>query len=285
MNRPIALITGASAGIGSELARVYAEHGYDLILCARREDRLQALAVELTEQLAEPCKVTVLAADLAKASGVRKLHQKVEQLGVAVDVLVNNAGVMHTGEFLSASTGQLRGLINLNIRALVELTHLFLPQMRERGYGRILNVASVAAFQPAPGMSVYGASKAFVLSFTESLSEELNGTGVTVTALCPGPTRTDMADAFAAIDFSEHWLADPGDVARAGFEACEAGQVVRIPGPMNQALVTWAQYQPRWLVRAVSGFAARRSAIMAAPTSAPTTEPKSGRADSEKQDQ
>ena len=182
MPRPIALITGASAGIGEELARIFA-CGYDLILAARREDRLQALAAELPE-----CTTHCVGVDLAKPKGPQKLIDAVGELGLDVDVLVNNAGVISMEPMLEEDASWLTNLINLNVRALTELTHHFGRRMAERGYGRILNVASVASFQPVPGMAVYAASKAFVLSLTESLSEELRGTGVTVTAACrPSP--------------------------------------------------------------------------------------------------
>ena len=134
-------------------------------------------------------------------------------------------------------------------------------EMVDRGYGRILNVASVASFQPVPGMATYAASKSYVLSLTEALSEELRGTGVTVTALCPGPTRTEMADAFADLDMAGWFLADPAGVAREGFDACRSGQVIRVPGIANQALVNWANYQPRWLLRTLGGVAARGAAM------------------------
>ena len=256
MPRPIALITGASAGIGVELARIFAAEGYDLILAARRADRLEALAAEL-----DGGTVHCVPVDLAKAKGPQKLIDAVAELGIRVDVLVNNAGVISTEPMLEAKAGDLTNLVNLNCRSLMELTHHFGRQMVERGYGRILNVASVASFQPVPGMAVYAASKAFVLSLTESLSEELRGTGVSVTALCPGPTRTEMADAFADLQMAEWFLADPKSVAREGFDALRAGQVIRVPGLANQAMVNWANYQPRWLLRTLGGFASRSASI------------------------
>ena len=257
MSTPVTLVTGASSGIGADLARIYAKNGYDLIITARRQERLQALA----EELEPSCTVHIVSADLSKAKGPATLHAAVKDLGLSVESLVNNAGVISNVPFAEASRKSVTDLINLNVRGPTELTQLFLPQMIERGYGRILNVASVASFQPVPGMAVYAASKAFVLSLTEGLSEELRGTGVTVTALCPGPTRTEMADAFE-IDGAEMLLASSAAVAQEGFEASQAGQVIRVPGIMNQALVTWSHYQPRWLVRAISGFTARNSIIM-----------------------
>lgn len=258
MSKPLVLITGASSGIGADLARIFAREGYDLVITARREDRLQALAAELTDQ----AEVTVVVVDLAKARGPAKLHAAIESLGRDVDVLVNNAGVMSSEPFAEARPTDVRDLVNLNVRALTELTHMYLPGMIDRGRGRILNVASVTSFQPVPGLAVYAASKAFVLSLTESLSEELHGTGVTITALCPGPTKTEMADAFDEIPGAEWFLADAKAVAAEGFAACKSGEVIRIPGLLNQAMTTWSRFQPRWLVRAVSGFTARNSFMM-----------------------
>lgn len=260
MPRPTALITGASAGIGSELARIFASNGYDLILAARRVDRLDALAAELSDST-----VHCVPVDLAKTKGPQKLFDAVSDAGMTVDVLVNNAGVISTEPMLDGKCQPLLDMLNLNVRALTELTHRFAEPMVSRGYGRILNVASVASFQPVPGMAVYAASKAFVLSLTESLSEEWRGSGVTVTALCPGPTRTEMADAFADLGLADWLLADPKTVAQEGFEALKAGQVIKVPGLANQAMVSWSQYQPRWLVRALGGLASRSASLLRSP--------------------
>ena len=255
--RPTALVTGASSGIGRELARVFAEHGHDLVVTARRRDRLDELAAELGARV----RVEAIAANLATRNGMATLKKGLAACGLEVDVLVNNAGAGASGEFAAMDAPKSLSLIDLNVRALTDLTHHVLPGMIERGRGRILNVASVAAFQAMPGMSVYAASKAFVLSFTEALSEELAGTPVTVTALCPGLTRTEMVDDLqAAPDFM---FASAADVALEGYRACLAGEVIRVPGVANQALVTWLQYQPRWLKRFLSGIAGR--AAFAAP--------------------
>ncbi|MEM8768094.1 MAG: SDR family oxidoreductase [Pseudomonadota bacterium] len=258
MARPTALITGASSGIGMELARIFAERGYDLILAARRAERLESLASEIQGDAAVHC----IPVDLGKARGPEKLESAISELGLTVDVLVNNAGVISTEPGLEEDLEALLNLVNLNVRALLELSHRFGNHMVNRGYGRILNVASVAAFQPIPGMSVYAASKAFVLSLTEGMTEELRGTGVTITALCPGPTKTEMADAFNDIPYAEHFLADARSVAQEGFDAMKAGQVIRVPGLANQAMVNWSQYQPRWLVRTLGGLAARSAKML-----------------------
>ena len=259
------LITGASSGIGLEFARTYAAAGYDVVLCARRRDRLEAVAAEV-RQLGRRAEVQEL--DLGRRSAARKLAARLADLGIAVDTLVNNAGAMHHGAFVEQDAAQLDELIAVNVRALAGLTRAFLPGMLERKHGRILNVASVAAFQPVPTMAIYAASKAFVLSFTEALSEELRGTGVTATALCPGLTRTEMVSELPEAMQSYLRLApfmqgmvmqDADAVAREGFSACERGEVIRVPGVLNQMAMLWSHYQPRWLVRALGGVASRIS--------------------------
>jgi hypothetical protein len=253
LSKPIALITGASAGIGCELARVFAEHGHDLVLTARRAERLEALAQELGDR----CRVTVVPADLARRKGARDLVEDLDALGLQIDVLVNNAGVATSGPFQSQAPGTSRSIMRVNMTSLVELTEGLLPGMLARGSGRILNVASVAGFQAVPGIALYSATKAFVLSFSEGLAEDLRGTGVTVTALCPGPTRTEMVADIETMELAGPFMASAREVAREGYRACMAGDVVRVPGLMNQAMVAWLQYQPRGLVRFFSGMAAR----------------------------
>ena len=258
--RPTALVTGASSGIGRELARVFAENGYDLVITARRRDRLADLATELGERV----RVETVVANLATRNGMATLRKALRERDLGIDVLVNNAGAGASGEFAAMEATKSLSLIDLNVRALTELTHLVLPGMIERGRGRILNVASVASFQALPGMTVYAATKAFVLSFTEALSEELTTTGVTMTALCPGLTRTEMVDDLAAAP--DFMMASASEVAREGYQACMAGEVIRIPGVANQALVTWLQYQPRWLKRFLSGVAGRAAVASTAGT-------------------
>lgn len=256
MAKPVALVTGASSGIGLALARVLANRGHDLVVTARREAKLEALAAELTSGIGSDVRVDVIAVDLGKTKGPGGLFAAVADRGLNVDMLVNNAGAAVSGKFTDVPRAKALEVINLNVRALTELTRLFLPGMLERGRGRILNVASVAAFQAVPGMSVYGATKAFVLSLTEALSEELANTGVTVTALCPGITKTDMViDTHQPLP--DFLTSSAEEVAREGVAACMAGEVIRIPGPINQALVAWLQHQPRWLVRFFAGVASR----------------------------
>jgi short-subunit dehydrogenase len=254
MNKGTVLITGASSGIGEALARLFAEKHYDLIISARREKRLKALAEELTANST----VTCIPCDLSNDAGVQQLVNNVADRGLEVDILVNNAGVSHPGRLQDLTANEVSDMVNLNVLALTRLTHLLLPAMIHRGSGKILNVGSVASFQPAPSFSVYGASKAFVLSFTEALSEDLRGTGVTATALCPGLTKTEMIDEVANQELIPSFLmASARSVAREGYDALMKAEVIRIPGFANQAAVSWAQYQPRWLVRGWGGLLAR----------------------------
>jgi len=253
MSKGTALITGASSGIGEALAREFARQNYDLIITARRGDRLASLASELAELVTVDCVIC----DLGAANGSAELIKAVEALGKDVDILVNNAGIAHSNDFHSSSVQQVEQLVGLNITALTNLTHHYIGSMVKRGAGKILNVASVAAFQPVPSMAVYAASKAFVLSLTESLSEELRGTGVTITALCPGLTKTELVEDLMAQDVPEFMMSSTKDVAREGYNALMANEVIRIPGVANQAAVTWAQHQPRWLVRGVGGLFSR----------------------------
>ncbi len=251
MSKGLALITGASAGIGAALARQFAEHDFDLIITARREANLQALAEELSSLV----EVEVISCDLATTGGRASLFEKLQ--GKTIDVLVNNAGIAHSGNFASQSSAEIQNVLNLNIVALTELTQFVLPQMIKQGAGRILNVASVASFQPVPSLAVYGASKAFVLSLTEALSEELRGTGVTTTALCPGLTKTDMLDEIQGFDVPGGITSSPEEVAREGYTALMNQEVIRVPGIANQAALAWAKHQPRWLVRGIGGLFAR----------------------------
>jgi hypothetical protein len=253
MTKGIALITGASSGIGEALAREFARQDYDLIITARRSDRLETLASELREHVS----VDIVSCDLGETFGVTSLIKAVDALGKDVDILVNNAGIAHSDDFHCCDFEQVEQLLSLNISALTHLTHHFIQPMVKRGAGKILNIASVAAFQPVPSMAAYAASKAFVLSLTESLSEELRGTGVSITALCPGLTKTELVENLMAQDVPEFMMSSTQEVAREGYNALMANEVIRIPGVANQAAVTWAQHQPRWLVRGVGGFFAR----------------------------
>ena len=251
MSRGTALVTGASAGIGEAIAKLLAAEGFNLVLTARRVDKLKALQASLSDEV----DVRVIPADLADPAGVRQLCEELDQTNI--DVLVNNAGTMIHQEFIHLTTDEIDQLISLNITALTMLTHHFLLKMRAVKSGRILNVASMAAFHPVPGLDIYAATKAYVLSLTESLAEELRGSGVSITALCPGLTATDMVDQRTARSVPPFFLTTPEQVASEGFEAMMKREVIRVPGSANKLALTWAQHQPRWLVRGLGGMAAR----------------------------
>ena len=245
-----ALITGASGGIGLELARVFAEHGHDLVLVARSVEKLEALAAELEAR--HPIRARALAADLREPEAPARIESSVA--GETIDVLVNNAGFGLLGPFATTDLAAERDMIQVNVTALVELTRRFLPGMVDRRRGRILNVASTAAFQPGPLMSVYYASKAFVLHFTEALATELAGTGVTATALCPGPTATGFQAAarMGRIPLVRGPLMmDPTTVARVGYDGLMRGRRIVIPGLLNSLLVQGVRLAPRRLAAAV----------------------------------
>lgn len=261
-SRPTALITGASAGIGAELARCHARAGHDLILVARRTDALRALASELQAQ--HGVQASVHGTDLARSDAADTLYADLQRRGLNVDVLVNCAGVLHQGAFAAMDATQHQSIIDLNIRALTSMLSHFIPDMVARGRGRVLNVASVAAFQPVPTLATYAASKAYVLSLSESLTEELKGTGVTVTALCPGITATAMMEkatqANAKLQRIPGFLVgDVADVARAAFEATERGDAIVVPGTINQGAMIASRATPKWLLRLVGGAIGRRT--------------------------
>lgn len=251
MSRGVALVTGASSGIGDALARVFAEKGFDLVISARREDRLTALADELSVD------VMTVACDLSTPEGIEKLIAATAE--TKIDVLVNNAGIAYSGDFSGQRIDDIQNMTNLNIIAPTALCHHFIGRMIKQGAGRILNVASVASFQPVPSMSAYAATKAYVLSLTESLSEECRRSGVYITALCPGLTKTDMVEDVQGSNVPEFLMSDPHDVAREGYDALMSGEVIRIPGVTNQAAIAWAKHQPRWLVRGLGGLLAKIS--------------------------
>lgn len=251
MKGQTALITGASAGLGRELAKLAAVDGTDLVLVARRRDRLEALARELSA--AHGVAVTVSAADLADPAAPSALCEQVQAAGITVDTLVNNAGFGSIGPFAGADLARQLEMIAVNVRALVELTHRFLPGMLARKQGRILNLASVAGFVPGPFMATYYASKAFVLSFTEALAAELDGTGVTVTASCPGPTQTEFSEVArnGESKLFRRNVATATEVARHAYRAMLAGTVVAVPGLMNKLMVQSVRTVPRTTLRSI----------------------------------
>ncbi len=249
VNRKTALITGASGGIGEALARTLAQHGYNLILVARTMGKLEALGAELSAK--NGVEAVSIASDLSAFDASEKLIADLETRKLNVDVLVNNAGFGEFGEFATGDPIKQQQMISLNILTLTMLTRHLLPKMLERKSGRVLNVASTAAFMPGPLMSVYYASKAYVLSFSEALAEELLGTGVTVTALCPGPTESDFQARAAMEDsklFQGKTLMTSREVAEQGVAALERGQRVVIPGIMNQIQAQASRFLPRAIV-------------------------------------
>jgi short-subunit dehydrogenase len=248
-----ALITGASSGIGKALAQVLARDGYHLVLAARGVAKMQALADELAQR--HNITVTVIAADLETNDGAAKLHAEIKRRGITLDVLVNNAGYGTFGEFKDSALAAELGMMQLNMGAVVALTRLFLPDLLATR-GKIMNTASTAAFQPGPYMAVYYASKAFVLSFSEAIAAELEGTGVSVTALCPGPTVSgfqDKADmnASALLQGKTLPIATADAVAQAGYRAMQRGQRVYIPGVMNWVMAQSVRFTPRRMVTAL----------------------------------
>lgn len=247
-----ALITGASAGLGIEFAKLFAKDGHSVVLVARREDRLQELAKSI-EGLG--IKAWVIALDLTAAGAAEELFAKVSALGVEIEYLVNNAGFGISGPFAVQPLTKSLEMIDLNIRSLTEITRLFLPDMLKRRSGRILNVGSTAGFQPGPNMTVYYASKAYVNSFSEALHEELAGTGVTCTILAPGPTETEFAEVAGLRNanlFKKRLTAAALPVARDGYNAMMKGKAMKISGHLNNLQVQGLRLAPRRLVRKIA---------------------------------
>jgi uncharacterized protein len=250
-NRKTALITGASGGIGLELAQLFARDGHDLFLVARNEERLRAVAGEI--ESAHHVKATVIAADLSRPDTPDAILAATR--GVIVDALVNNAGFGLAGRFDKLDLRRQLEMVQVNVVALMHLTGLFLPAMVARGSGRILNVASTAGYLPGPFMSVYYATKAFALSFSEALANELAGTGITVTALCPGPTATGFAEAADMTKSRLFRLRKPMSsavVAQKGYDAMKSGKPVVITGVMNRLMIASSRVSPRALVLGIT---------------------------------
>jgi short-subunit dehydrogenase len=246
MAKGTALITGASSGIGAELAKLCAAEGYDVILVARRGGRLEELAASLAR--AHGIRARALPADLADRAAPQTIFDQTR--GDTIEILINNAGFGLRGPFVETPWEMEARMIQVNVTALVHLTKLFLPEMLRRRSGRILNVASTAAFLPGPFMAVYYASKAFVLSFSEAIANEVRGTGVTVTVLSPGPTQTEF---IAAAGMQETNLfrssaMDSAAVAREGYRAMMAGKASVIAGARNRWMIRGARLAPRTML-------------------------------------
>ncbi len=247
------LITGASSGIGLELARLFARNGHPLILTARSADKLETLAADLRSQYAVD--VQVIPADLSQPQGPRKLYDAIQKKKLAVANLVNNAGFATHGPFIDTPWEKERAMLQLNIVSLIELTHLFLPRMIERRNGSILNVASTAAFQPGPFMTNYYASKSHVLFFSEGLAKELKPYGISVTVLCPGPTETPFFDTAGMRDsqlVKSPLVMSAENVAQIGYNAWLRKKTIVIPGFFNWLMASTVGLMPRSLVRALT---------------------------------
>ena len=254
----LVLLTGASAGIGREMAAVFARHGHDLVVVARRRARLLELKRALERE--HGIRVKAIVADLADPLAPARIRRALARQ--RVEILVNNAGTLEGGPFAGLAAPRLEQMLELNVGALVRMTHAFLPAMIRRRRGRVLNVASIAAFAPVPWLGVYSATKAFVLSFTEALVEELAGSGISVTAVCPGLTRSEMADAALArapdVAPYRRWLfAEARSVAEAAYAGCVAGEPLVVPGVPNRLYEGLMQLAPRGARRRLTGLFGR----------------------------
>lgn len=248
------LITGASAGLGIEFARLAAAEKEDLVLVARRRDPMATLAAELSTR--HGIRVTIIEADLSTQEGVQQVIDTVVRDGIAVDTLINNAGYGLYGNFAEREADGQLGIVDVNVRALTMLTHALLPGMLQRRRGRIMLVGSVGGFLPGPYLAVYYATKAYVLSFGEALSEELRGSGVTVSVLAPGPTTTEF-QAVAGLGISRVSSVTPmmsaAAVARFGYNGMKANKVVVVPGPTNKLSTLLIKFMPRAVTRRLIG--------------------------------
>jgi uncharacterized protein len=254
MERKTALITGASSGFGYEFVKLFSRYNYDLILVARNIERLKEIRNEFPKS-----KITVIQKDLTIPNAVKELYHEIQTKGLSVDILVNNAGFGLLGEFDKLDVDMQINMIQLNVTVITELTHYVLQDMKQRGNGKILNVASTAAFQPGPLMAVYYATKAYVLSLSVALAEELKDSGITVTTLCPGPSKTNFAKV-ANMEktklFSRVMGADR--VAQLGYTALMKGQRVVITGRLNKIAAYAAKFLPRSYVAKIAKAITRK---------------------------
>src|SRR6059036_851501 len=245
------LITGASSGFGEEFARQYAQQGYALVLVARRLDRLQALAESLRQQ--HRAEVVVEQVDLSDVAAIVRLQERLRERGIAIDILINNAGHGLQGPFADAALDAVLAMVQLDVTSLTAVTHIFAQDMRKRRRGKIVLVASMLAYQGVENFAVYSAAKAYVLRLGEALHRELKRDGITVTALCPGMSDTGFAKAAqqkltTALKFL---MMKPAPVVRAGIRALHAGRMSVVPGLANKAMVMFTWATPRWLHQAI----------------------------------
>jgi uncharacterized protein len=242
-----ALVTGASSGIGAAIAAELASRGYSLALVARREERLRSLATELASE--HGVEAAVIACDLVDPAERDRLIDELRAGGRAVELLVNNAGFGHQADFARSPPERMVEMVRLNVEAVVDLTSRFLGPMVEKGRGGVINIASTAAFQPLPGSAVYAASKAFVLSFSEAIRTELRGSGVTITAVCPGPVKTEFTEVAGVGGVEERtpgavWMTAE-EIARHAVDGAERDRRVVVPGTLNRATALAGQHSPR----------------------------------------
>ena len=248
--RNFTLITGASGGIGHDLAILSAADGKNLVLVARSAEKLGQLAETIRKN--HKTEVKTIDVDLSDESGVNTLISKISKQDIQIDTLINNAGFGDFGDFANADLAKNTEMIRLNISALTQLCHFALQGMLKTGSGKIMNVASTAAFMPGPGMAVYYASKAYVLSFSEALTRELKGSGITVTTLCPGPTDTGFASTAGLGKSLMHRMLPPAtamQVAKSGYNAMMKGKAIEVPGFMNKLSIIAPRFSPRGMVR------------------------------------
>lgn len=259
MDPPVALVTGSSSGIGAAFARALAARGHDVVLCARREERLRALAADLDSETGGSAEV--LTADLTTDAGVAAVAARLGDEGRPVDLLVNNAGFGTAGAVWELDPEREAAEIRLNVTAVVRLTHAALAAMVPRGRGGVINVSSVAAYQPTPWGATYGATKAFVSSFTHAVHEELRGTGVRVMVLAPGYTHTEFHEQAAMpVDQSPELLwQSPETVVAAALRAYDRGRVVCTPGPLNTVAAAFSATMPAAITRRAAGVVTRRT--------------------------
>ncbi|HEX2985051.1 MAG TPA: SDR family oxidoreductase [Ignavibacteriales bacterium] len=248
-----ALITGASGGLGREFAKLFAENGYNLVITGRREDKLKSLAGVL-----KPYDIScdIIVKDLSDPKAPKELFDELKQKNIHIDVLVNNAGFGVSGSFAEADIEKQLAMIQTNIASLTHLTKLAIDEMNKKGKGKILNIGSTGSFAPCPSIAVYCATKAYVLSFSEAIAYELEGTGITVTALCPGPTETGFAEAAGVVNAKsfKSGVMKAADAAKVGYEALMKKQPMVVAGLQNKLLTQSIRFSPRGLVTRISAF-------------------------------